>query len=163
MKKMFSLFGLTVLAGGMAMATNSTANMAVSASVSNNCTISAGSLAFGAYDPIVTNAATALPGTATLSVTCTNGASTVITLGQGTNAGGASTDAAPVRRLKGDLGADSVKNFLNYSLTQDGGGSTTWGNTAGTGASYTGSGSTESVTVFGSIAGAQTPIPLSRR
>jgi len=93
------------------------------------------------------------PGTATLAVDCTNGASAVITLGQGANADTGSTDAAPLRRLK--AGSD----YLSYTLWQDSGRTTTpWGNTAGTGEEYAGVGTSENVSVYAAISGAQTSV-----
>ena len=75
-----------VLVAPKAHAANATANLAVSASVSANCTISTGALAFGAYDPVVTNASTALNGTGSVSIACTKGSAPNITLDLGANA-----------------------------------------------------------------------------
>jgi spore coat protein U-like protein len=146
----FSVLALGTLGCVSAFAGTATSNMSVSASVSNNCTISAGSLAFGSYDPIVANHSSALNGSATLSVTCTSGASATITLGQGSNAASGSTDAAPLRQL-----SDGNSHVLSYSLFQDSGHSTAWGNTTGTGASYTGQGTSTNVTVYGQISAGQ--------
>lgn len=134
-----------------AYADTATSNMTVSASINNSCTISAGSLTFGAYDPVVANASSGadLDATATLSVACTSGASTTITLGQGSNPGGGSTDAAPERQMA------SGSDRLAYSLWQDPGFGTVWGNTQLTGKSYTGTGASENVTVHGKIAKGQ--------
>src|SRR5262245_28710611 len=60
----------------VARAATATSTMNVSATVSNTCTISAGALAFGTYDPVSANASLPLRATATLTVNCTNGAST---------------------------------------------------------------------------------------
>src|ERR1700694_3336108 len=46
-------------------------NLAVNASVAANCTITTVAVAFGAYDPIVTNAATALLGSGSITIACT--------------------------------------------------------------------------------------------
>jgi spore coat protein U-like protein len=126
-----------------------TSNMAVSASVAANCTISAGALNFSAYDPIVTNASAALDGTATVTVTCTSGASTTVTLGQGANADSGSTAAAPLRRML------SGSNYLSYALYQNAGRTTVWGDTAGTGVGHTGTGTATGITVYGRVAGGQ--------
>jgi spore coat protein U-like protein len=131
-------------------ATTATSNLSVTASVTANCTISTAPVAFGAYDPVVTNASTALNGTGTVSVTCTNGASTTVTLGQGTFAGTGSTDAAPARRLN-DGGAD----YLTYTLYSDTGRSVVWGNTALTGLANTGTGVVQALTVYGAVAAGQ--------
>jgi spore coat protein U-like protein len=131
-------------------AATATQNLAVTASVSANCTIATAPVAFGAYDPVTANAATALNGTGTVSVTCTSGASTTVTLGQGANAGGGSTAAAPARRLK-----DGGTDFLTYSLYSDTGRTTVWGDTAGTGVAHTGTGTLTALTVYGAVTAGQ--------
>jgi spore coat protein U-like protein len=145
------LFGLSACvvaaAAGPASATTATSNMAVSATVSSDCSISAAALAFGTYNA---TGSTNLDGSATLTVQCTTASSATITLGQGSNAGSGSTDASPARRLK-----DGSSNFLSYSLYQDSNRSTIWGNTAGTGAAYTGTGVSTSVTVYGRVTSGQ--------
>ena len=145
--------GVILLAIGAASPTDAataTSNLSVTASVSANCSISTAPVAFGAYDPVSTNASTALSGTGTVNVTCTSGASTTITLGQGANADTGSTDAAPARRL-----SDGGTNFLTYSLFQDAGHATVWGNTAGTGVANTGTGTQTAITVYGTVAAGQ--------
>ncbi len=126
-----------------------TDNLSVTATVSANCTISTAAVAFGAYDPIVTNASTALNGTGTVTVTCTNGSTGTITLAQGANADTGSTDAAPLRRMA------SGTNRLSYSLYQESARTTVWGNTALTGIARTGTGAADAVTVYGSVAAGQ--------
>src|SRR5690348_14782451 len=69
-----------LVAVSQAFALTATANIAVSATVTTNCTIAANPLAFGTYDPAIANSATALVLTTTLSVTCTQGA-TGVTIG----------------------------------------------------------------------------------
>lgn len=144
-----AIAGVVMLMTSGAFAGTATSNMAVSATVTANCTITAGALAFGAYDPIVANATTPLPGNATLTVTCTNGSPTTITLDQGLNPAGGSTNAAPLRQMI------SGGNFLSYGLFQDNALTVTWGNTAGTGVAYTGTGVAGSVTVFGVVPAGQ--------
>src|SRR5438034_6642043 len=76
--------GLTALALGLLCAapaaqsgvSNSTLN--VSMSVSNNCTITTSAVAFGAYDPVVANAAAPLDGTGSVIVACTKNTSATI-------------------------------------------------------------------------------------
>jgi len=98
-------------------AATATANLGVSATVTNNCTISTVALAFGSYDPVVANASANLDGTGTVVVTCTKGSTATIGLGLGSNA------AASVRRM-----TDGSSNYLTYELYQDSGRSTVWGN-----------------------------------
>jgi len=136
--------------GETANATTATATLSVTATVSANCTIATAPLAFGGYDPIGANAAAPLDGTGTVTVTCTSGSAATITLGQGANAAGGSTDAIPLRRM-----TDGSSHFLSYFLYQDSGRSTVWGNTGGTGGSATGTGAADSHTVYGRISAGQ--------
>jgi spore coat protein U-like protein len=149
-----SLTGVLLLSIGAATTTDAASSaqqdLSVTASVTANCTIATSPVAFGAYDPITTNASTALDATGTVSVTCTSGASATVTLGQGANAGTGSSDTAPVRRMN-----DGSTHYLNYSLFQDTGRNTVWGNTAGTGVASTGTGGQVSLTVFGSVGAGQ--------
>jgi spore coat protein U-like protein len=127
-----------------------TANLAVNATVTANCTISTAAVAFGSYDPVVANATTALNGTGSVTVTCTSGDAANVTLGQGADAATGSTDAAPLRQMK-----DSGSDVLAYSLYSDGARSTVWGNTTATGVSDTGNGTAQTLTVYGSVAAGQ--------
>lgn len=137
-----------LIAPAASFAGTATSNMAVSATVANNCTISAGALAFGSYDSV---AGTQVDGTATLTVACTIGSTNAITLGQGANADAGSSDAAPLRRMN-----DGGSNYISYDLYSDAGRTTVWGNTVGTSASYTAASSASSaVTVYGRITASQ--------
>jgi len=66
-----------------AYAATSVSDMAVTANIGTNCTMSSTDLAFGAYDPIVANAALDLRATSTVSTTCTSGATGVVTMSGG--------------------------------------------------------------------------------
>ena len=72
-----------------ALAQTASTNLAVSATVAKNCSITTTAVAFGSYDPVVANASTPLDGTGTVVVTCTKGAGTRIDLSLGANASGA--------------------------------------------------------------------------
>jgi spore coat protein U-like protein len=142
-----AILGLAFLAPTAALAATATSNMAVSATVSDNCTISAGALAFGAYDTV---SGTAVDGTANVTVACTLDSVSTITLGQGANADAGSTDAVPLRRMTD--GTD----FLTYGLFQEAGHVTLWGNTDITGQEYTAlSSDPTDLIVYGTIDGAQ--------
>ncbi len=157
--RMLPIAGAVALALGLASSVNAatqTSNLSVTASVSANCSISTSPVAFGSYDPIGANAAAALNGTGSVSVTCTSGASTTVTLGQGSNADTGSTAAAPLRRLK-----DAGTNFLSYALYSDTGRTTTWGDTAGTGVAHTGTGTLTALTVYGQIPAGQNAAPAN--
>ena len=109
---------LLIAAGSRSHASGSaSANLSVSASVANNCTISTSPLAFGAYDPVVANASTNLDATGTVTVACTKGATATIGLGIGSNAAG------NTRRM-----TDGSSNFLAYEMYQDSSRATIWGN-----------------------------------
>jgi spore coat protein U-like protein len=148
-RPVLSALAISTLAfSGSSLAATATSNMEVSATVTNNCTISAGALAFGSYGISNINGAN-LDASATLTLQCTSGASTTITLGQGLHADTGSTDAAPLRRL------ESGANHLSYALYQLSDYSTPWGNDGSSSRAYTGTGSSASVTVYGRIAGSQ--------
>ncbi len=108
MKKIiFGIQALILAAASPALAGTATANVGISASISNVCTISTGAVAFGAYDPIVTNAATPLNASGGVTITCTRGATSTVSLGLGNNATGS------VRKMK-----DATTNLMTYELYQ---------------------------------------------
>jgi spore coat protein U-like protein len=134
-----------VMAARLTAAT-ATANLMVSASVANNCTINTAALAFGSYDPVVANSTANLDGTGGVSVACTKGATATIALGTGGNASGST------RRM-----ADGSGNFLAYELYQDSGRSVIW-STSGAGLltpAAAPSKAARDFTVFGRIGGNQ--------
>src|SRR5438132_13834108 len=59
---------------GLALAGSNTGSLSITATVAQTCSVSATStLAFGAYDPVVANASSALAGTGSVSIKCTKG------------------------------------------------------------------------------------------
>lgn len=142
-----SLVGL--LLTGQASAATQTANLSVTANVSATCSISTTALAFGTYDPVGTHASAPLDAAGGVIVTCTNGALTTVTLGQGAHAGTGSTDVLPLRRMQ------SGSNYLAYTLYQDASRTTVWGNTLITGLGHTGTGTATTLSVYGRIPGGQ--------
>jgi spore coat protein U-like protein len=111
--------GMALVAAGFnatASAATATANLGVSATVTNNCTISTAALAFGSYDPVVAHASTNLDGTGTVIVACTKGATATVGLGLGSNASGST------RRM-----TNGASEYLTYELYQDAGRITVWG------------------------------------
>jgi spore coat protein U-like protein len=136
--------GLTFVSAslGAASATAQTsANLSVSASVVANCTVSAGALAFGAYDP---TAGSAVDGAGTFDVTCTQGTVATLALGPGQHGSGGA------RRLH------SSGQYLTYELYKDVGRSDVWGSaSAALTLSAAASNAPRSITVFGRIAGSQ--------
>lgn len=105
--KLRVLIGVLVAISPPVFAGSASSSLSVSASVINNCTISANSLAFGSYDPIVANASTPLNGTGTVTITCTKGATTTIGLDLGSNYSGST------RRMV------SGGTYLTYEIYQD--------------------------------------------
>jgi spore coat protein U-like protein len=92
-----------------ALAGASTAPLTVSASVAQNCTIGAGTLSFGAYDPVVANRTAAATASGTMVVTCTKGSSGV-TVGFANSANAPTGCTAPQRCLA------SGSSYLNYNI-----------------------------------------------
>jgi spore coat protein U domain-containing protein, fimbrial subunit CupE1/2/3/6 len=141
--------GMAALVAGLVGATQPAVNAAaansnftVSASVAANCSISAGALAFGAYDPVTANASTDLDQTSTITVACTKGSTGVVSLNNGSNASGST------RRMK------SGTDFLSYEMYSDSGRSTVW-NASNT-VSYTAaSKATSGLTLYGRVAAGQ--------
>ena len=151
--RMLTVAGTTVLGLGAATAIHAAtqaANLPVTATVSANCAIATAAVAFGAYDPAVVNASANRDATGTVNVTCTTGASTTVTLGEGDNADTGSTAAVPARRL-----TDNGTNFIGYQLYSENTRTTVWGNTGGTGLAHTGTGTLVGLTVYGRIPGGQ--------
>jgi spore coat protein U-like protein len=115
---------IAALIGSIAPASaTTTASIAVSASVANNCSLGAGTMAFGAYDPVVTNLSAALNATGSFTIACTNGDTNVsMTLGTGSN----SSHASGTTRAMA-----SGSNYLSYEIYTTTARSTVW-NTANT-------------------------------
>lgn len=102
-------------------AQSASASLAVSASVSKNCTITTAPVNFGAYDSVAANATAPLDGIGTVTVTCTKGAPAKVGLSVGSNAQGTT------RRMAGGTAA-----YLTYELYKDTSHATVWGDTLDT-------------------------------
>ncbi len=119
--------------------------MAVTATVQSSCTISITPMAFGIYT------GTAIVGTATTTLTCTNTTPYTVTLSTGLGSG-----ATVMSRSMIGVGGSA----LNYSLFRDAARTLNWGLTAGTDAvSGTGTGAGQLVTIYGQIPGGQGVAP----
>lgn len=153
MSRVFLAGAAAVLTAALATAPDNAAagtdtdTITVQATVGNSCTISGGTLNFGAYDPF---AGTANDNTMNLTVRCTQGAATWVGLDNGVNGGGTSRVMV--------AGAET----LNYELYREAGRSTVWGvndpltATTSLGVSHTGTGADAAVTVYGRIPAGQT-------
>ena len=128
--------------GGAASATP--VNVAMSASVAANCVLTAGSLDFGAYDPLGANDTADLDQTGTFTVRCVKGSNAQVGLGDGMN-------YSTGRRL-----VSGGSNYLNYELYKDSGRSTVWTAVLAGRLAYTATTKTaQTLTIYGRITGGQ--------
>ncbi|HZA53948.1 MAG TPA: spore coat U domain-containing protein [Candidatus Udaeobacter sp.] len=114
---------LAMAATPLFAASSPSVGLSITASVAAKCIVSSTSaVAFGAYDPVVTNAAGGadLDGTGTVGIKCSPGNGSSISLDSGANASGNQ------RRMQGPAGTSSA--FLNYDLYSDAARTTAWGN-----------------------------------
>jgi spore coat protein U-like protein len=124
--------------------TTVTTTFQVSLTITSNCVIAANPLSFGTTGVLTAN----VNQTTTLSVTCTN--TTPYNVGLD---GGNVTGSTVTSRLLGN-GTSTVQ----FQLYSDSGRSIVWGNTIGTNTvSGTGSGSAQSLTVYGQVPTQSTP------
>lgn len=136
------LLGLASTPGEAAVATGT---MAVSATVLTSCTVTPGPLAFGNYDP---TSATALDATATITILCTGGTAYTLGLDAGTGSG------ATITGRKMTVGAGTAT--LNYTVYNNSGRTTNWGDTAPNGAlTGTATGLPQAITAYGRIPSGQ--------
>ncbi len=105
-----------------------TSSIAVSATVTKNCSVGATAAAFGAYYPGTGNMST----TSTVTVKCTKGSTYTVTLDKGTTGGG-----SIAQRLMTDGGAGDT---LQYTLYKDAAMTIVWGDGSGTSQTNTGTG-----------------------
>ncbi|MDQ6799482.1 MAG: spore coat U domain-containing protein [Acidobacteriota bacterium] len=94
---------------------STTATFNVTATVVGDCTVSAFSMNFGSYEPVVANAALPLDSTATINVYCTSGTTGSVALDNGSNF------SAGKRQLKSAAGV-----FMTYEIYKDSGRTTVW-------------------------------------
>jgi spore coat protein U-like protein len=149
LKSVSSRIGLGVVALGVACApayaATATNTMGVSATVQATCLITTTPMSFGTYTGVVANS------TATLSVTCTNTTPYDVALDPGTAAGATVT----TRQMSGPN-----STLLNYALFSDSARTVNWGQTVGTNTVHgVGSGSAQTVTVYGQVAANQYVAP----
>jgi spore coat protein U-like protein len=127
---------------------NTSTSTSASATVVTNCNISATNLNFGTVGLLTANVDT----TTTVAVQCTNATPYNVGLNAGTGTG------ATVASRKMTSGTKTV----TYSLYSNSGRTTVWGNTVGTDTvTGTGSGSNQSLTVYGRVPVQTTPAPAT--
>ena len=141
----FLLVSALALFGSEAQAATATTTFTVQMTIAASCIInSASTLNFGTSGVIAAN----VDQTSTLQVQCTNTTPYSISLDPGTGSG------ATVAARKMTNGA----NTITYSLYQDAGRTTVWGNTIGTNTvAGTGNGASQSYTVYGRVPPQTTP------
>jgi spore coat protein U-like protein len=129
-----------------ASAATKTTSMTVTATVADDCTVSASPVAFGSVSVLSATAPTANGG---ITVKCTVGTAWTATA----SAGGGSGATATVRKMS--LVTDATKT-LNYGLFTDSGYSSVWGDgSTGSDITGTGNGADDSRTVYARIPAGQ--------
>jgi spore coat protein U-like protein len=120
--------------------TVATGTVSVTGPVSPICSVTAGTLGFGAYS------GTAALAAAAVTVNCSSGGTYQVSLGAGANLSGGT------RRMAGP-----ASSFLAYQLFRDSGRTLAWGDGTALGArvSGTGSGAAQTLTVYGRIPAGQ--------
>lgn len=136
----------TITISAVSSSGTQTGTFSVTATVQAECTISATALAFGAYTGALLKVNSAV------NVTCTNTTPYNVGLNQGTSTGATVT----TRKMTNST------NTLSYTLFSNSGLTTNWGNTVGTNTlAGSGTGSLQSLTVFGEIPAGQFVTPGS--
>jgi len=155
---------LLLLADAPARAATVSKTFNATASVSAKCVMSnIADLAFGAYDPVVANASTALPGSTSFTLTCTRNASPVIEL----SVANANFGQNLAGKLSMNNGTATAGNYLSYDLFVPSGVGDS--STASATIAYWGDGSSgtstfapsvpsvaaQTITIFGAVIGGQ--------
>jgi spore coat protein U-like protein len=134
---------------GSAYAVTSPTPLSVTTTISDSCTIAVTTnMSFTGYG---TGSAT-VNGEGEVTSSCTLGGSVTITLGQGDNDVGGTAES-PARRMKDTFktGSGETREYLNYSLHTDSSRLVTWGNTAGTGLTYTATDGDDTKKIYGKM------------
>lgn len=134
-----------------AYAATSVSDMAVTANIGTNCTISATDLNFGAYDPVVANATQDLATSATISTTCTLGATVKVIMDNGLHSttelrfSGRMVFSTDYRHMSNAVSGSK----LQYDLYTNENHTTVWD--ASNFREVVGTGTSEDLTVFGKV------------
>jgi len=147
-KRLVLTAGIMALAPGLADATTTTANLGVTLTVGATCTLVGGTIAFGNASVLTSP----IPANGTLTVNCSNTTPFTVGLDQGLHGGSVTT-----RQML----SPTTAALVNYSLTQDAGHATNWGNSVGAWVAGTGAGVVQTITVYGLVAGQATPAPAA--
>jgi spore coat protein U-like protein len=132
-----------------ALAGTASSTMSVTATVTANCTVSTTALAFGNVNTI---SGSNVDSTGSLSIVCTNGTAWAASAGIGAGSGASYAN----RKLT------SGANLLNYNIYTTTGRTIVWGDGSGGTQTIpgTGTGTTQSVTVYGRVNSGQTSVPV---
>jgi spore coat protein U-like protein len=143
--------GLAALSGA-SFAGTATTTFNVTITLVSSCAISANNLNFGSSVGLLTSAVT---GSTTLSVTCSNTTPYNVGLDPGTVSG--STVAA---RLMAGTATGNTSTTMSFELYTTSGLTSVWGNTVGTNTvSGTGTGAAQTLTVYGQVPAQTSPKP----
>ncbi len=142
---------LAALPGAGEASSTTTTTFQVQITLVASCAITANNLNFGSGIGLLTSA---VNGSTTLSVTCSN--STPYTVGLD---GGNVSGSTVATRLMAGTTAGNTSTTLQFQLYSDSGRTTTWGNSSGSWISGTGSGSAQTLTVYGQVPTQSTPKP----
>jgi spore coat protein U-like protein len=142
------LVGSAAVMPTLASAQPASSTLSVNATVTANCTVSTNSLSFGNVNTI---SGANFDQSGGINVLCTNGTPWEASAGLG-----AGTGASFASRVM-----TSGVNTLSYNLYTDAARSTVWGDGTGTTAELagTGSGSLQTVTVYGRVGSGQSSVP----
>lgn len=138
------LCAMATAMSGVGYAATDTDTFQVTATVVASCDVDAADMGMGSYDPVT---ATPLDGSTTMQVRCTNGTGYVIAMNPGTGSG------ATVANRRMTNGA----NTLSYSLYQDSGYTSLWGQSVGVDTyAGTGNGAAQNLTIYSRAPARQT-------
>lgn len=141
-ERMSILWFIGCLMPTVVLSATSTTTFNVTATISAACSVSASTLSFGTYNPVL---AAVLDATTNVNVTCTSGSAYNVGLDAGLGVG-ATVANRLMTRISG--GSDTIA----YTLYQDSGHTTVWGNTVASNTiAGSGSGSAQALTVYGRI------------
>lgn len=149
------LASLCIGGAQIAAAATTTANFTVNSTVSSSCSApTTEALSFGTYNPLSGSAATA---SANITITCTNTtAITSITLNAGSGTG-------TINARKMEKGGTDTTKTLNYNLYTSSANTTIWGdgtsgNSTNNVSGNAGTGSAQTLVVYGTIPANQTDV-----
>lgn len=160
--KILGLWSVLLYAAGLSLpvfAATSASDMSVTVNVNASCTMGVTSLDFGTYDPFGAHATQALRATATVSTTCTSGATGVVTM-----TGGLHPTFCMSSKCYRRMANAGETSFLRYNIYTNA--SYSWGyvwtdnpvdvKTVG---HVTGSGISQDLTVYGEVHKNQPNVP----